>query len=221
MEQFLAQVRGKLSDRNDIPIFHHRLEFNLPPVTDSPMQSILDRAVAELRDLLPKVAALSPAVERLGEAMMTCWQNRGKVLIAGNGGSAADAIHFAEELVVRFQKNRRALAAMALCDSAVVTCAANDLGYENVFSRQVEAYGNPGDLFIAMTTSGNSVNLLKAIKSAKEQRLITASFLGKDGGQAKGLCDIELIVPSPVTARIQEAHKILYHSLCEWVEARV
>src|SRR2546423_10472716 len=174
------------------------------------MQNLLTSATGELIALLPKIASLSLNLERLGEAMLKCWSRRGKVLIAGNGGSAADAIHFAEELVVRFQKNRRALAAMALCDSAVVTCAANDLGYENVFSRQVEAYGNPGDVFIAMTTSGNSVNLLKAIRSAKEQRLITASFLGKDGGQAKGLCDIELIVPSPVTARIQEAHKILY-----------
>jgi D-sedoheptulose 7-phosphate isomerase len=171
--------------------------------------------------LLPKVVALSPVVERLGQAMMECWKNRGKVLIAGNGGSAADAIHFAEELVVRFQKNRRALAAMALCDSAVVTCAANDLGYEQVFSRQIEAYGNPGDIFIAMTTSGNSVNLLKAIKSAREQKMTTVSFLGKDGGQARGLCDIEILVPSPVTARIQEAHKMIYHSICEWVEARV
>jgi D-sedoheptulose 7-phosphate isomerase len=185
------------------------------------MQSILQRAVDDFRELLPKVAALSPVVERLGQAMMECWKNRGKVLIAGNGGSAADAIHFAEELVVRFQKNRRALAAMALCDSAVVTCAANDLGYEQVFSRQIEAYGNPGDIFIAMTTSGNSVNLLNAIKSAREQKMTTVSFLGKDGGQARGLCDIEILVPSPVTARIQEAHKMIYHSICEWVEARV
>jgi len=185
------------------------------------MQSILQRAVDDFRELLPKVVALSPVVERLGQAMMECWKNRGKVLIAGNGGSAADAIHFAEELVVRFQKNRRALAAMALCDSAVVTCAANDLGYEQVFSRQIEAYGNPGDIFIAMTTSGNSVNLLKAIKAAREQKMTTVSFLGKDGGQARGLCDVEILIPSPVTARIQEAHKMIYHSICEWVEARV
>jgi D-sedoheptulose 7-phosphate isomerase len=185
------------------------------------MQSILQRAADDFRELLPKVVALSPVVERLGQAMMNCWETRGKILIAGNGGSAADAIHFAEELVVRYQKNRRALAALALCDSAVVTCAANDLGYEHVFARQVEAYGNPGDIFIAMTTSGNSVNLLNAIHAARQQKLTTVSFLGRDGGQAKGLCDIEIIVPSPVTARIQEAHKIIYHSLCEWVEARV
>jgi len=185
------------------------------------MQSILDRAVLELRELLPKVAALSPTIERLAQAMMTCWASRGKVLIAGNGGSAADAVHFAEELVVRFQKDRRGLAAMALCDAAVLTCAANDLGYEFVFSRQVEAYGNPGDVFIALTTSGNSVNLLKAIDAARKQGMVTAAFLGKDGGQAKGLCDIELIVPSPTTARVQEAHKIIYHSVCEWIEDRV
>ena len=185
------------------------------------MESILTRACDDLRDLLPRVAALSPHVERLGEAMMAAWAKRGKVLIAGNGGSAADAMHFAEELVVRFQKNRRGLAAMALCDPTVVSCAGNDFGFDHIFSRQVEAYGNPGDVFVAMTTSGNSSNLLRAIGVAKEQGLITASFLGKDGGKAKGLCDVELIVPSPVTARVQEAHKILYHSLCEWVEARV
>ncbi|HEY7115964.1 MAG TPA: SIS domain-containing protein [Tepidisphaeraceae bacterium] len=185
------------------------------------MESILTRACDQLRDLLPNVAALGPQVERLGQAMMTCWQNRGKVLIAGNGGSAADAMHFAEELVVRFQKNRRGLAAMALCDPTILTCAANDLGYEQVFARQVEAFGNPGDVFVAMTTSGNSANLLKAIRAARERGLVTAGFLGKDGGQAKGLCDIELLVPSPLTARVQEAHLILYHSLCEWVEARV
>ena len=185
------------------------------------MQPTLARALADLADLLPKIAALSPAAERLGQAMMTCWAARGKILIAGNGGSAADAMHFAEELVVRFQKNRRGLAALALTDPTVLTCAGNDLGYENVFARQVEAFGNPGDVFIAMTTSGNSANLLKAIDTARAQRLITAAFLGKDGGQAKGRCDIELIVPSPTTARVQEAHKILYHSICEWVEARV
>ena len=185
------------------------------------MRSILARAVGDLRELLPKLEAMSAEVERLGQTMMDCWARRGKVLIAGNGGSAADAIHFAEELVVRFQKNRRGLAAMALCDASVLTCAANDLGYDHVFGRQVEAYGNPGDVFVAMTTSGNSVNLLNAIKVAKSQGLVTVAMLGKDGGRARGQCDIELLVPSPVTARVQECHKILYHSICEWVEARV
>jgi len=185
------------------------------------MQSILTRAIDDLTTLLPKLNALQPALERLGQAMLGCWTQRGKVLIAGNGGSAADAIHFAEELVVRFQKNRRGLAAIALCDSAVLTCAANDFGYETVFTRQIEALGNRGDIFIALTTSGNSVNLVKALKSAREAGLITVGLLGKDGGAAKEHCDIPLIIPSSSTARIQEAHKILYHCLCEWVEARV
>jgi D-sedoheptulose 7-phosphate isomerase len=185
------------------------------------MKSILDRSVRELAELLPKVAALAPALQRLGEAMMRCWSGRGKVMIAGNGGSAADAIHFAEELVVRFQKDRRGLAAMALCDPAVLTCAANDLGFERVFSRQVEAYGSEGDVFIAMTTSGKSANLIEAIRAAKKAGLVTAAFLGKDGGPSRGLCDVELLVPSNVTARVQEAHKVLYHALCEWVEARM
>jgi len=182
---------------------------------------MLTQAITDLSELLPKIAALSPTLEKLGQTMMSCWSRRGKVLIAGNGGSAADAMHFAEELVVRYQKNRRGLAAMALCDSTILTCAANDLGYDHVFSRQIEAFGNEGDIFIAMTTSGNSSNLLRAIELAKTQKLFTVAFLGKDGGKAKGMCDLELIVPSPITARVQECHKILYHSLCEWVEARV
>src|SRR3954462_8282818 len=120
------------------------------------MRSILARAVDELTTLLPKVAAMSPQVERLGQAMMDCWAKRGKGLIAGNGGSAADAMHFAEELVVRFQKNRRGLGGIALCDPAVVSCPGNDFGFDHIFPRQVEAYGNPGGVFVAMTTSGNS-----------------------------------------------------------------
>ena len=185
------------------------------------MKSILDRTLRDLSDLLPKLAPLSPHLERLGQSMMTTWSRKGKVLIAGNGGSAADAIHFAEELVVRFAKDRKGLAAMALCDPGILTCAANDFGFERVFSRQIEAYGNQGDLFIALTTSGNSKNLLLALQAAKQQRLTTAAFLGKDGGQAKGLAEIELLIHSNSTARIQEAHQILYHAVCEWVEARV
>jgi D-sedoheptulose 7-phosphate isomerase len=185
------------------------------------LKPILQQATDDLQALLPAIAALHEPLERLGQAMLRCWQQRGKVLIAGNGGSAADAMHFAEELVVRFQRNRRALAAIALCDPTVITCAGNDFGFERIFERQVEALGNPGDLFIAITTSGNSANLLLAIDRAKQQDMITVSLLGKDGGAARGRCDIELLVPSPVTARIQEAHKLLYHTLCDWIEQQV
>src|SRR5205823_4628253 len=124
------------------------------------MKRILDRAVEETRELLPRLAALEPQLTRLGEAMLAAWDKRGKVLVCGNGGSAADAMHLAEELVARFAKNRRALAALALCDPTVLTCAANDFGYENVFSRQVEAFGNAGDVLVVLSTSGNSPNIL-------------------------------------------------------------
>src|SRR5689334_22474223 len=110
------------------------------------MKTILQRAVAESHQLLSQLAPLEPQLTRLGEALMACWQRRGKVLVAGNGGSACDAMHLAEELVARFQKNRRALAAVALCDPTVITCSANDFGFDSIFSRQVEALGNPGDV---------------------------------------------------------------------------
>src|SRR5687767_7451039 len=185
------------------------------------MKPILSRTITELRDLLPRIEPPHEQLGRLGQAMLDCWAKRGKVLIAGNGGSAADAMHLAEELTVRFAKNRKALAAMALCDPTVLTCAANDLGYDYVFARQVEAFGNPGDVFIAMTTSGNSVNIIKAVELSKSRGLVTVAFLGKDGGKLRGKCDIELLIPSPTTARIQEAHHVLFHALCEWIESKV
>jgi D-sedoheptulose 7-phosphate isomerase len=185
------------------------------------MKRLLDNAIRDAAELLPKLAALEPQMTRLGEALMACWAKKGKALVAGNGGSASDAMHLAEELVARFQKNRRALAAMALCDPTVITCAANDFGYETIFSRQVEAFGNAGDVLIVFTTSGNSPNVLRALEAAKRQGLTTAGFLGKDGGKAKGMCDIELIVPATTSHRIQEGHKLLYHTLCEWVDQRV
>jgi D-sedoheptulose 7-phosphate isomerase len=187
------------------------------------MKRLLDNAIEDLGGLLPKLVALEPQMTRLGEAVMDCWAKRGKVLVAGNGGSACDAMHLAEELVARFQKNRRALAAIALCDPTVITCAGNDFGFDTIFSRQVEALGNPGDLLIVFTTSGNSANILRAIEAARSQGLITCGFLGKDGGRvaAEGGCDIELIIPAATSHRIQEAHQLLFHTLCEWVDAHV
>jgi D-sedoheptulose 7-phosphate isomerase len=181
----------------------------------------LSRAMLDWADLLPRMASFEPELVRLGRALLECWQNRGKVLTAGNGGSACDAIHLAEELVVRFHKPRRALAAISLTDSGNLTCAGNDLGFEQVFSRQVEALGNPGDVLFVFTTSGNSTNLLRAVATAKELRLKTAAFVGKDGGALKGVCDFEFHVPSKVTARVQEAHLMLYHCLCEWIDGQV
>ena len=175
----------------------------------------------EWAQLLAKLGSFTLELNRLGEALLECWASRGKVLTAGNGGSAADAIHLAEELVVRYHKPRRALAAIALCDPGNLTCAGNDLGYEAVFSRQIEALGNPGDFFIAFSTSGNSANIQRALQTARAQGLQTVAFTGKDGGVIKGTCDFEFHIPSQVTARVQEAHLLLYHCLCEWIDRRV
>jgi D-sedoheptulose 7-phosphate isomerase len=171
--------------------------------------------------LLPKLISLEPELHRLGEAMLQCWAARGKVLTAGNGGSAADAIHLAEELVVRFNKPRRALAAIALTDSGNLTCAGNDMGWEEVFARQVEALGNAGDILVVLSTSGNSRNIVRAVEAARAAGVHTAAFLGKSGGALKGVCDFEFHIPSQNTARVQECHLILYHALCEWIDRRV
>jgi D-sedoheptulose 7-phosphate isomerase len=185
------------------------------------MKRLLDKAVTELSQLIPELAALEPQMSKLAEAMMQAWTRRGKVMTCGNGGSASDAMHLAEELIARFQKNRRALAAIALCDPTAITCAANDFGYDAIFSRQVEGLGNAGDVLIVFTTSGNSANIVRALDAAKKQGILTAGFLGRDGGKAKALCDIPIVVPAQTSARIQEGHKVLYHVLCEWVDQRV
>ena len=180
---------------------------------------ILRKNLEEFAELLPRLAVLESATGQFCEMLRHCWVGKGKVLIAGNGGSAADAMHFAEELVVRFQKNRRALAAIALCDPTVITCVGNDLGYENIFSRQVEALGRPGDVLILLSTSGNSENMVRAASEAKSRGVRTIAMLGKDGGKLRGQCDLQLIVPSDITHHIQEAHKIIYHAICEWADA--
>lgn len=170
--------------------------------------------------LLPRLAELAEPLQKLADALWQCWQQGGKLLVAGNGGSSADAMHLAEELVVRFQANRRALPAIALCDPTVLTCAGNDMGFDHVFSRQIEALGRRGDVFLALSTSGQSANLVRALDQARQQGLLTAALLGRDGGAMKALCDIALVAPSDQTARIQEAHKLLFHTLCQWVDGR-
>lgn len=185
------------------------------------MNRLLEKAVRDLTAMIPKLRELEPQMSQLADAMMKTWANRGKVMTCGNGGSASDAMHLAEELIARFQKNRKALAAIALCDPTAITCAANDFGFEQIFSRQVEGLGNSGDVLIVFSTSGNSPNILRALEAAKKQSLTTAGFLGRDGGKAKALCDIPLVIPAATSDRIQEGHKILYHVLCEWVDQRV
>ena len=183
--------------------------------------SLLQRATTEVIDLAGRLRALAPQMQEVCDLLAASWAGGGKLLVCGNGGSCADAMHLAEELVVRFQKDRRALPAVALADPTVLTCAGNDLGYEAVFARQVEAFGRPGDVLLVMSTSGNSPNILRAIEAARAAGLKTVGFLGRDGGQARGRCDIELIIPAETAHRVQEGHKILYHTLCDWIDTKV
>ena len=158
-------------------------------------------------------------MERASQAIAECFANGNKLIIAGNGGSLCDAAHFAEELTGVFRKKRRALPAIALTEAGHLTCTGNDLGFEQVFSRGVEAYGQPGDIFVGLTTSGNSPNIIRAFQEAKRKKLQTISFLGKGGGDLKGIADFELIINGFTTSdRIQEAHMAAIHLIIEQVE---
>ena len=180
---------------------------------------LLSRALEETRRLTEALAAFGPELDAWCRLFADCWAGGGKILVCGNGGSCADAMHLAEELVVRFQHNRRALPAIALADPTVLTCCGNDLGYDEVFARQVDAFGNAGDVLVVLSTSGNSKNVLRAIDAARERGMKTVALLGKTGGAARGRCDVEIIIPAHTAHRVQEGHKLLFHVLCEWVDA--
>ncbi len=158
-------------------------------------------------------------IQESARTIANCFRQGGKLLIAGNGGSLCDAMHFAEELTGQFRKFRMALPAIALSDPGHLTCAANDFGYEGVFSRALEALGKKGDVFVALTTSGNSPNLVQAVPKAKELGLTTISFLGKTGGKLKGQSDLEWIVDGfSYSDRVQEAHMMAIHIIIELIE---
>lgn len=158
-------------------------------------------------------------IEDAASLIAECFRKQKKVLIAGNGGSLCDAMHFAEELTGLFRKKRPALPAIALADPGHLTCVGNDMGFDSVFSRGVEALGTSGDVFVALTTSGNSTNLIEAVQIAKKQGLQVIAFLGKTGGLLKGLADLEWIVSGfPFSDRIQEAHMAAIHIIIEQVE---
>src|SRR5205807_3546275 len=149
-----------------------------------------------------------------------CLRAGNKLLVCGNGGSAADAAHFATELVVRFAKDRQAYPAICLAtDGGLLTAAGNDYGFDEIFARQVAAFGLPGDVLICLTTSGKSRNVERALEEAKAHKLKTIAFLGRDGGSTIGMADVDLLVRSDSTARVQEAHHLLLHTLCEPIES--
>lgn len=158
-------------------------------------------------------------IENCAYKIASCFQRKNKILIAGNGGSLCDASHFAEELTGQFRKPRAALPAIALNDPGFLTCTGNDMGFEHVFSRGIAALAQTGDIFIGLTTSGNSLNLIKGFEEAKKRGLETIAFLGKGGGKLKGVADLELIIEGFSTSdRVQEAHMTAIHILIEMVE---
>jgi D-sedoheptulose 7-phosphate isomerase len=177
-------------------------------------QSAADLAGTMARDLAEQVGALS-------EEVLRTLEGGGKLMFCGNGGSAADAQHLAAEYVVRFRENRIALAAIALTtDTSVLTAGGNDLGFDTIFSRQVEALGRRGDLLVLHSTSGNSENLIQAAAVAQRIGVRTVGILARDGGRLLPLVDRALVVPTEVTARAQEMHLAIGHIVCDWVDAR-
>jgi D-sedoheptulose 7-phosphate isomerase len=174
----------------------------------------------ELSEVLAACGVIDGAVTAAGAAIEQCLRSGGKLLTCGNGGSAADALHLAEELIGRYDADRRSFAAVCLnADVTALTCIANDYGYEQVFSRQVEGLGRPDDILVGFSTSGNSPNVLRAFRRAAELGLKTIFLGGKDGGSARGSCDFEVIVPSSTTARIQEVHTLVLHTWLEAIDA--
>jgi D-sedoheptulose 7-phosphate isomerase len=160
-------------------------------------------------------------IEKIAHQIAAVYSHRNKLIIFGNGGSMCDAMHFAEELTGRFHKDRAALPAIAISDPGHLSCVANDYGYDSVFSRAVEAYAQPGDMVVGISTSGNSANVIKAIEAGQARDCFTCALLGKDGGTLKDKCDFQIIVPSEDTARIQEIHGMVIHILIQLIEAEL
>ena len=184
---------------------------------------IVRRHLRELTELAENVAdVLGPDVEALALKVSEVLNMGGKLFFCGNGGSAADAQHLAAEYLIRFQKNRRPLPALALTtDTSVLTAGANDFGFETVFSRQLEALGARGDLLFLHSTSGESENLIRAVEAARPMGIQTVAFLAKGGGRLASLVDWAFVIPTRSTARAQEMHLTLGHIICELVENRV
>jgi D-sedoheptulose 7-phosphate isomerase len=173
-------------------------------------RSVLDRFISEDANL--------NSVDLFARKIAETLERGGKVLSCGNGGSMCDAMHFAEELTGRFRADRKSLAATAIADASHITCTGNDYGFDYIFSRYVEGVGNEGDLLLGLSTSGNSPNIIQAVKSAKQKNIFTVGLLGKSGGDLKDLVDLPIVVPAETSDRIQEIHIKIIHIAIEAVE---
>jgi D-sedoheptulose 7-phosphate isomerase len=202
----LKEPTGKMSNFSDL----------------NDIQNILQKSLNEHIFMASSIADLLPDIGKVASILIDTFSQGNKLLICGNGGSASDAQHIAAELVGRFVKERAGLPAIALnTDTSILTSVANDYGYESIFSRQVQALSKPGDVVMGISTSGNSKNVVKALKIASTLNCQTVGLLGKDGGEIKEIADINIIVPSNNTARIQEMHILIGHMLCETVDCSI
>jgi phosphoheptose isomerase len=185
----------------------------------TPATNVAAAAVDELIETLVRFRPMMRQVDSVCDLLIQALRDGHKILTCGNGGSAADALHMAEELIGRYKHERRSLPAICLAaDSTALTCIANDYGYDRAFSRQIEGLAHPGDIVVAFSSSGNSPNLASALIAAKEKGATTVALLGKEGGVMAGQADREIIVPSQETARIQEVHTLILHSWLERID---
>src|SRR5205807_10647705 len=183
---------------------------------------ILKSAIAAATKTLQSIVDLESQIAKAADLIADCLTSGKKVLACGNGGSAADAADFCTELACRFVEDRRPYPAMNLAQGgSLITATGNDYGFEEIFARQVRAFGSAGDVLIAISTSGKSKNIQRAIEEARDRKLKTITLLGRDGGSIAGVADVDLIVKADSTARIQEAHKFILHVICEICEARL
>lgn len=178
-----------------------------------------DESLARTVRTLESLAQIRPAIDTAAELIVGTLRDGGKLLVCGNGGSSAEAAHFATEIVGRFDRTRRSLPAIALSsDGSLITCIANDFGFEQVFARQITGLARPGDLVVALSSSGRSPNIVAALRESKRLGLETVAFLGRDGGSAKGLATCELLIPGGTGPAAQESHLFLIHYFCELID---
>jgi phosphoheptose isomerase len=185
-------------------------------------RQVINTNIADARALLEQFTGLESQIEAAADSIAAALLSGHKLLACGNGGSAADASHLTTEFVSRFDRDRRAYPAISLAThGGDLTAIGNDYSFADLFARQVQAFGTPDDVLVVFTTSGKSENIFRALNAAKDLSVKTISFLGRDGGKCAGLADVELQVGGKITARIQEGHKFLLHTICELVEEQL
>ena len=186
------------------------------------MKSEIEQLINNSAEIIKKTSSLSGEIQKVINEIIRCLKNGNKVILFGNGGSAADAQHIAAEFIGRFELERKSLAAIALTtDTSVITSLSNDYDYDVVFSRQCESLVSKGDVVIGISTSGNSKNVYEGIKTSKNKGASIITLLGNKGGKIKELSDISIIVDSSITSQIQEAHRVIYHIICKIVERQL